>query len=128
MSAPADAVASSGAQLDASANAGERSSMQEHAERDAGASSSMQAGAQVAELRAKANGLETQLEQAQGMIKFLQEEVISARDQRGDVVKIAEQMLGTLQTIAVGGRLQRTTNSTSEPVRYQTHGSDVDSV
>ncbi|MEP6066275.1 MAG: hypothetical protein ABJ246_10595, partial [Paracoccaceae bacterium] len=107
--APADASACSGTQVDTSANAGERSSTKEHANLDAGASTSVseRADAQVAELRAKANGLEAQLEQAQGTIKFLQEEIVSSRGQRGDVVKIAEQMLGTLEAIAIGGRLQK---------------------
>jgi hypothetical protein len=56
------------------------------------------------------------------MTTFLQEEIVSARGQRGDVVKIAEQMLGTLETMAIGGRLEKPKLATSEtqgPVRYQ---------
>ncbi|MEO9894785.1 MAG: helix-turn-helix domain-containing protein [Paracoccaceae bacterium] len=128
--APADASACSGTQVDTSANTGERSGTKEHANLDAGASTSVseRTDAQVAELRAKANGLEAQLEQAQSTIKFLQEEIVSSRGQRGDVVKIAEQMLGTLETIAVGGRLQKPANSANEPVRYQPHMPDADRV
>ena len=88
--------------------------------------------AEVAELRARVSGLESQLAQSEQMSKFLQEEIVSARGQRGDVVKIAEQMLGTLETMAVGGRLERAsrtqTSSPSEAVRYQPAPSDVDAV
>jgi len=71
------------------------------------ASSGSLPAAELAELRAEVVGLTSQLEQAQEMNQFLRDEVVSARGQRGDVVKIAEQMLGTLETIAIGGRLER---------------------
>ncbi len=105
----ADAAAPTGAQADAEVRAA--------------AQSGTQIDAEVAELRAKVDGLTSQLQQAQEITKFLQDEIVSARGQRGDVVKIAEQMLGTLETIAVGGRLEKPTSATppnpSDPVRYQ---------
>ena len=104
--------------------------MTENAELNAGAGTRNphHTDAALAELRAKASGLEMQLEQAQGTIKFLQDEIISARGQRGDVVKIAEQMLGTLETIAVGGRLEKPANASARTVRYEADEVDGDRV
>ena len=82
---------------------------------DAAASSSVPQNAEVAELRAEVAGLTKQLEQAQEMNQFLREEIVSSRGQRGDVVKIAEQMLGTLETIAIGGRLERPKQQQDDP-------------
>ena len=136
---------SSDAPLHAGAEEAERSSMQAHAPEHEEAQSSTQlhtpastaarsdvqqdvhlhagergGSAEVAELRAQVKGLTSQLEQAQEINQFLRDEIVSARGQRGDVVKIAEQMLGTLETIAIGGRLERPKGESprSEPVRY----------
>lgn len=70
---------------------------------------------ELAKLRAENGGLREQLAEARENAKFLRDEIISARGQRGDVVKIAEQMLGTLETIAVGGRLERPQRQGSPP-------------
>lgn len=87
-------------------------SMQPYLQVDARARSSKQTDAEsnsvkVAELSAQVIGLTSQLEQAQEINQFLRDEIVSSRGQRCDVVKIAEQMLGTLETIAIGGRLER---------------------
>lgn len=107
------------AQRRAAADTSEPSGMQEDAPDDAAAHSDPQ----LAELKAQVAGLASQLEQAQEINQFLRDEIVSARGQRGDVVKIAEQMLGTLETIAVGGRLERPKAnpqaSNPEPVRYR---------
>jgi hypothetical protein len=83
------------------------------------------AGEELAKLRAENTGLREQLDEAKENAKFLREEIISARGQRGDVVKIAEQMLGTLETIAVGGRLEKPSarqtapEASPEPVHFE---------
>lgn len=121
-------------QVDAAEDADARTDMQPDATPNAPAQSSIQMNktAEVAELRAQVEGLTNQLEQAQQISKFLQEEIVSARGQRGDVVKIAEQMLGTLETMAVGGRLEKQTRnqpqSENEPVRYQPVQADQSAV
>ena len=46
-----------------------------------------------------------QLDQALEMIEFLQEEVRHARTAKSDTARIANRMLETLETLAVGGRL-----------------------
>lgn len=115
----------SGMQLREGEDAGERSGTKENTMPNAAASSSTpkHAATQVAELQAQVAGLTSQLEQMQSMNEFLKEEIVSARGQRGDVVKIAEQMLGTLETIAVGGRLEKpgapAQSSGPDPVSYQ---------
>ena len=101
--------------------------VQQPVQLDAASSSSMPQAAELAELRAEVSGLTKQLEQAQEMNQFLREEIVSSRGQRGDVVKIAEQMLGTLETIAVGGRLDRP-QTNADPVRYTTRQSDPSAV
>lgn len=73
------------------------------------------ASEELATLRAENSGLKEQLAEAKENAKFLREEIVSARGQRGDVVKIAEQMLGTLETMAVGGRLDRSSSSRTAP-------------
>lgn len=75
----------------------------------------LHAGEELASLRAENAGLKEQLSEAKDNATFLREEIISARGQRGDVVKIAEQMLGTLETIAIGERLERPRRQGSEP-------------
>ncbi|MFC6583694.1 hypothetical protein [Sulfitobacter aestuariivivens] len=64
-------------------------------------------GEELAKLTAENLGLREQLTEAKENNQFLREEIVSARGQRGDVVTIAERMLGTLETIAIGGRLER---------------------
>ena len=112
-------------QQHAAADTPERNSMQGDAPKDAAAHTDPQ----LAELKAQVVGLTSQLEQAQEMNQFLREEIVSARGQRGDVVKIAEQMLGTLETIAVGGRLERPNQENGrDPVRYQQVNDDARAV
>lgn len=77
----------------------------------------LHAAAELASLRAENAGLKDQLSEAKENVTFLREEIVSSRGQRGDVVKIAEQMLGTLETIAVGGRLERPRRRASEPTQ-----------
>jgi len=101
--------------LHADADTAASDSMQQPMPSNAAASKGMPRSAEVAELRAEVSGLAKQLEQAQEMNQFLREEIVSSRGQRGDVVKIAEQMLGTLETIAIGGRLERTKQPSSAP-------------
>ena len=115
-------------------NAAERSGMSEQVQVHPTARTDlpMREAAEVAELQAQVAGLTSQLEQVQVMNEFLKEEIVSARGQRGDVVKIAEQMLGTLETIAVGGRLEKpsapTQSSDPNPVRYQQVNNDPSAV
>ena len=111
-----DAADNDDALLKEPEDAGEHSFMQQHVQVHEAAFSGT---AEVAELRAQVEGLSSQLEQAREMNDFLRDEIVSARGQRGDVVKIAEQMLGTLESIAVGGRLDKPQTSAPEPVRYQ---------
>jgi hypothetical protein len=78
--------------------------------------------------------LKEPLPEAKDNATFLREEIISARGQRGDVVKIAEQMHGTLETIAIGGRLDRPsrqgseTTQTADPIRYGAQNAAVHDV
>lgn len=115
-------------QVHAAANAGASSGKSGQMQEDAAARSSVrldtvdaqaQEVATVAELKATITGLKGQLEQVQEVNTFLKEEIVSSRGQRGDVVKIAEQMLGTLETIAIGGRLER--RSPSSPNASVSH-------
>ena len=130
VNAAASVAEHSDMQADAPANEGARSGTTDSAELNAGAGTRTppHADAELAELRAKASGLEMQLEQAQGTIKFLQDEIVSARGQRGDVVKIAEQMLGTLEAIAVGGRLEKPYKAQTGTVRFRADEVDGDRV
>jgi hypothetical protein len=131
------APAAKAAQPDAAANAAPENTMQVHTPADEPARSGMPVNAaedaaacsdtqlqedattplpvstELASLRAENTGLKEQLAEAKDNAKFLREEIVSARGQRGDVVKIAEQMLGTLETMAVGGRLKRTSEQGS---------------
>lgn len=70
----------------------------------------------VARLQAENEGLREQLKNRDGQIEFLQEEIRSSREQRGAVVQISNRMLETLETIAIGGRLERP--QPTNPVRY----------
>lgn len=126
--------------LDAAADAAAHTDMPLHAPVDEPASNNMQmnegdhvaarsevpvqavapplhTGEELASLRAENAGLKEQLSEAKDNAKFLREEIVSSRGQRGDVVKIAEQMLGTLETIAVGGRLERPRRQGSDPAQ-----------
>lgn len=74
-------------------------------------------------------GLREQLESKNSEIKFLREEVRAARDQRGAVVQISNRMLETLETIAIGGRLERPKGDVGgDPVRYPTQHPDQSAV
>ncbi len=94
----------------------------------------LHAGEELATLRAENAGLKEQLKAEREVSAFFREEITSARGQRGDVVKIAEQMLGTLETIAIGGRLDRPkqqgsgANQSGDFVRYAPQGAEGDSV
>lgn len=70
----------------------------------------------MSRLQAENDGLREQLKNRDGQIEFLQEEIRSAREQRGAIVQISNRMLETLETIAIGGRLERP--KPTEPVRY----------
>jgi hypothetical protein len=99
---PEDEPARSGMPVNEAEDTAARSDVQVQDVSDA-----LPAATELATLRAENAGLKEQLAEAKDNAKFLREEIVSARGQRGDVVKIAEQMLGTLETMAVGGRLKR---------------------
>ena len=128
LNAPADIPACSNVQSDESNDAPARSDVAVNE------TAPLQAIEELAKLRAENGGLREQLTEAKENAKFLRDEIISARGQRGDVVKIAEQMLGTLETIAVGGRLERPQRQGSQPdqnvdpVRYSPTPSAVHDV
>lgn len=63
--------------------------------------------ASAARLEAEVEGLRAQLMNRDEQIAFFQEEIRSARDQRNAVVQISNRMLETLETMAIGGRLER---------------------
>lgn len=74
-------------------------------------------------------GLREQLKSKESEIEFLREEVRAARDQRGAVVQISNRMLETLETIAIGGRLDRPKAvGGGGPVRYPSQNSDQGAV
>ncbi|SEN55187.1 hypothetical protein SAMN04488077_12028 [Roseovarius tolerans] len=110
--APVDEPARGNVQVDAVEDAVARSDVPAHE-----TATPLHAAAELASLRAENAGLKEQLSEAKESAKFLREEIVSSRGQRGDVVKIAEQMLGTLETIAVGGRLERPRQRASEPTQ-----------
>lgn len=110
----------------------ERGGVQAHEAEDAGASSDMQPDAQVhaserspaitqdadaARLSAEVEGLRAQLENRDKQIEFLQEEIRSGREQRGAVVQISNRMLETLETMAIGGRIDRSRQQGSAPTQ-----------
>lgn len=115
---PQDAAASSGAQsrtqLQTAEDAPARTSTQESTaaaqQKRADASTVIpHAEGDFSRLQAENEGLRVQLASKNDEIDFLREEVRAARDQRGAVVQISNRMLETLETMAVGGRLERTT-------------------
>ncbi len=71
----------------------------------------------LSRLTAENEGFREQLKNRDCQIEFLQEEIRSGREQRGAVVQISNRMLETLETMAIGGRLERP--KTSDPVRYE---------
>lgn len=124
LDAPAIPRSISGVPLHEDVDAPARNEMQEYE----GAEMKARAGASAADapqldtapdtsrLQAENEGLRAQLKNRDGQIEFLQEEIRSAREQRGAVVQISNRMLETLETIAIGGRLERP--RPKEPVRY----------
>ena len=129
-------------QLGAAAEEAVSRSMQVHVAEDAGARSDIQADASGdvqlhaaerhsipvetgtmgvdadrARLQAENEGLKAQLENRDKQIDFLQDEIRSGREQRGAVVQISNRMLETLETMAIGGRLERPNRQGSAAVQ-----------
>jgi len=71
----------------------------------------------AAVLSAKLEAAEIQIDELQKTNAFLMEEVRDARNTRRDVTTIAERMLGTLETMVVGGRLTRRTDDNASAAR-----------
>lgn len=94
-------------------NAG--SDVQAHAVASNFSEAKTQASFNAPQLTALADELRAQLEGKQNEIEFLREEVRASRDQRGAVVQISNRMLETLETIAIGGRLERTSKTPRDP-------------
>lgn len=99
--------------------------IQTHADASNSSEAETEAVLDAPQLTALVNELRAQLQGKQNEIEFLREEVRASRDQRGAVVQISNRMLETLETIAIGGRLQRTGNTPQSsddaatvPVRY----------
>jgi len=108
--AGADETVRPGAQVNEGADAGASNSTQPDVQVHAAERSSdavVTPGADVASLAAEVSGLQAQLENRDKQIEFLQEEIRSGREQRGAVVQISNRMLETLETMAIGGRLER---------------------
>ena len=74
---------------------------------------------QSAVLQAKLDAANERIKDLKEQNEFLQEEVREGRGTRRDVTTIAEQMLGTLQTMALGGRL--TPKQPTEPSVRASH-------
>lgn len=109
--APEDAAASTGVQENDTASIPLHAGSSEDRPRET---------ANLASVTAENDGLREQLKSKESEIEFLREEVRAARDQRGAVVQISNRMLETLETIAIGGRLDRPrADDGGEPVRYQ---------
>lgn len=70
--------------------------------------------------------LREQLALQADQIEFLKEEVRSNREQRGAVVQISNRMLETLESMAIGGRLERP--KSSDPVTYTDIDASTDRV
>ena len=120
---PADTAARGSMQAD------EREDVQQHATAPNGEPVQMnrpEPNADQARLEAENDGLRAQLENRDKQIDFLQEEIRSAREQRSSVVQISNCMLETLETMAIGGRLERP--KPTEPVRYDPPEREVDDV
>lgn len=106
----------SGLQVDAAEDANAYSSIQEQVQVDAPAHSG-DTNPEVARLSAEVIGLNAQLKNRDSQIEFLQEEIRSGREQRGAVVQISNRMLETLETMAIGGRLERSNQQGSQQQR-----------
>lgn len=74
---------------------------------------------ELARLRAENEGLRNQQERDQDEIKFLREEVTFNRTLKTDFAQNSKQLLETLETLAIGGRLERPTRHAAHPVRYR---------
>lgn len=81
--------------------------MQLHAAANSEPNEIIKSSSGLSHLEAENEGLRKQVELQNDQIEFLREEVRAARDQRGAVVQISNRMLETLETMAVGGRLDR---------------------
>ena len=60
-----------------------------------------------ARITAELEGRDTLLEEVRGDRNFLREEVVEARKLRGDVKALADRTLETLETLALGGKIER---------------------
>lgn len=83
---------------------------------------------ELARLRAENEGLRSQQERDQDEIKFLREEVTFNRSLKTEFAQNSKQLLETLETLAIGGRLERPTRHAAQPVRYQPSEVDSDRV
>lgn len=83
---------------------------------------------ELARLRAENEGLRNQQERDQDEIKFLREEVTFNRTLKTDFAQNSKQLLETLETLAIGGRLERPTRHSAQPVRYRPGEVDSDRV
>ncbi|WP_299854681.1 hypothetical protein [uncultured Roseobacter sp.] len=83
---------------------------------------------ELARLRAENEGLRSQQERDQDEIKFLREEVTFNRSLKTDFAQNSKQLLETLETLAVGGRLEKPTPPVAQPVRYRPDEVDSDRV
>lgn len=77
-------------------------------------------GEQLATLRAENRALREQQKRDREEIGFLREEVTFNRSLKTDLAQNSHRLLETLETMAIGGRLERPTQKQpTEPVRYQ---------
>ncbi len=74
---------------------------------------------EVATLRAENRELRKQQDRERSEIEFLREEVTFNRSLKGDFANNSSRLLETLETLAIGGRLERGGGKREEPVRYQ---------
>lgn len=108
------AAAKNSVQPDAGADATASQNLPLHEAADAAAPNDNQAV-----LQAKLDAANERIEDLKEQNAFLQEEVRESRGNRRDVTAIAQKMLGTLENMALGGRLSDPTRPepTSAPVR-----------
>ena len=74
---------------------------------------------ELATLRAENVELRKQQDRDRSEIEFLREEVIFNRSLKGDFANNSSWLLETLETLAIGGRLERGGGKREEPVRYR---------
>lgn len=107
--APAKAAAPSGTQVDVqlhpAASETERKS-------EPGETSDPNLSNEVASLRA-------QLKSKESEIEFLREEIRAARNERGNVVQISNRMMEALETMVIGGKVDRLNSVESNPTGTQ---------